>query len=103
MAFAHKHFFLIGFRLLVGLAPLLLKFLLGRAISTNPDIGSGNKDILLVIPLLFWSTVFFAFYLMFWRRQFTFVRSIFYSIGFATSLCLLIAVSLALLALIFRL
>lgn len=72
-------------RLLLAAAPLLLTVLLGWLVMDgNLNLGGGEKDIFLVLPLLVWSLVFLGCFLLLWWRRSTLGRTVALSAGFAT-------------------
>ncbi|MEW5976773.1 MAG: hypothetical protein AB1898_13300 [Acidobacteriota bacterium] len=73
-------------RLVAVLAPLLLSILLGWAVLGPLSLGSGEKDIILVIPLLMWSFFYLVCHLILWWRHAAFGRSMIVSSIAATAL-----------------
>lgn len=76
----------IAVRILVAITPLLATFVFVWLVSGPLNMGSGEKDIFLAIPLLLWSLLFSGCYLVLWWRGFTLGRSSGVSAGFATAL-----------------
>jgi hypothetical protein len=55
---------------LPGIVPLVLTALFGWLLMEGHiNFGSGEKDIFLLVPLLFWSLVFLVAYLVLWWRN----------------------------------
>ena len=74
-------------RFLVAVTPLLLTFLFAwLTMEGHLNLGAGCKDIILAVPLLIWSLVFLACYIVLWWRRFTLGRSVFISVALATGL-----------------
>ena len=80
-------------RLSLSIAPLAVTPLLGSLIAAGHlNFGGGEKDILLLIPWLVWSAVYFVLFLIFWRRKFSIQKGCGYATGGATGALALIYV-----------
>ena len=67
--------------------PTGVSFLLGWLLMDGYiNLGGGEKDILVVVPLLFWSLVFAVSCLVLWARRKALLRSAVLSAGWATAL-----------------
>lgn len=75
----------IAIRLLIALVPFALTLVFAWLVAGPLSLGGGEKDILLVIPLLLWSLAFLCSCLVLWRRQTNMPRSIALSTAVATA------------------
>ncbi len=77
-------------RLSLLLTPLALVpvfwFLVAESIL---NFGGGEKDLLLMIPLLIWSIVYMVIFVVGWIKGFTILRTLIYSAAGASILILL--------------
>lgn len=90
----------VAVRLLVAVAPCLMTLLFAWLVTGPLSLGGGEKDILLVIPLLFWSLLFCGSQLVLWWRSVGMGRSIAISAGVAT---VLVIVAMGVLAIVLQL
>lgn len=74
--------------------PLLLSLALAWLVTGPVSLGGGEKDILLVIPLVLWSFLYLCGCLVFWWRGVSLGRSVAGSAGMATGLIVLTMVAL---------
>ncbi len=80
-------------RLILSIAPVALTPLLGFLIAHGYlNFGGGEKDILLLIPWLVWSVVYFVLFLIFWRRKLSIQKGCGYAAAGATGALALIYV-----------
>ena len=83
------------FKLGLGIAPLLLTGLFGWLVAESYlNLGGGEKEIVLVIPLGVWSLAFLCCYLVLWWRGSATARSVAAASGVATALLLAAGVAL---------
>jgi len=81
------------FRLILSIVPLALTPLLGFLIAEGYlNFGGGEKDLLLLIPWMVWSVVYFVLFLIFWKRKFSIQKGCGYAAGGATGVLALIYV-----------
>ncbi len=81
------------FRLILSIVPLALTPLLGFLIAEGYlNFGGGEKDLLLLIPWMVWSVVYFVLFLIFWKRKFSIQKGLGYAAGGATGALALIYV-----------
>ncbi len=72
-------------RLILCILPLALTPLLGFLIADSYlNFGGGEKDLLLLIPWMIWSLVYFVLFLVFWRRKLSIKRGCGYAAAGAT-------------------
>jgi hypothetical protein len=74
----------IALRLLIAGLPLLLALLFAFLVTAPLSFGSGEKDILLALPLLLWSLVYLVCFLVLWVRHRPLWRSCAVASGVAT-------------------
>ncbi len=80
-------------RLILSIAPLALTTPLGYLIAEGfLNFGGGEKDLLLLIPWMVWSVVYFVLFLIFWKRKFSILKGFGYAAGGATGALALIYV-----------
>ncbi len=80
-------------RLILSIAPLVLTTPLGYLIAEGYlNFGGGEKDLLLLIPWMVWSVVYFVLFLIFWKRKFSIQKGCGYAAGGATGVLALIYV-----------
>ena len=78
-------------RLILSIVPLALTTPLGYLIAEGfLNFGSGEKDLLLLIPWMVWSVVYFVLFLIFWRRKLSLPRGCGYAAAGATGVLALI-------------
>jgi hypothetical protein len=74
-------------RLFVGVVPLLLAVLFAWLVMEGHlNLGGGEKDIFLAVPLLIWALVYLCSYFVLWWRGFAIGRSVWVSSGLASGL-----------------
>jgi hypothetical protein len=74
-------------KLFLAIVPLLITVLLAWLVMAGYlNLGGGEKDIFLVVPLLIWSMVYLCCFLALWLRRSSIGRSVAVSAGFATGL-----------------
>ena len=74
-------------KLLFAITPLLRTILFaGLVMEGHFTFGGGEKDVLLVVPLLLWSFAYLFCYLVLWWRRAAIKRAIAQSAGVATAL-----------------
>ncbi len=80
-------------RLILSIIPLALTPLLGYLIAEGYlNFGGGEKDLLLLIPWMFWSVLYFVLFLIFWKRKFSILKGFGYAAAGATGVLALIYV-----------
>jgi len=78
-------------RLITAGLPLMLTPVLGWAINAGHlNFGGGEKDIILLVPWLLWSTIFAVGALVCWRRRVPLGRSLLWAAAWATGGLLLL-------------
>ncbi len=81
------------FRLILSIVPLALTPMLGFLIAEGYlNFGGGEKDLLLLIPWMVWSLVYFVLFLILWRRKFSIKKGCDYAAVGATGALALIYV-----------
>lgn len=78
-------------KILIAAGPLILTLLLGWRVAGGLSLGGGEKDIVLVLPLLLWSILFLFCFLWLWKRKASNLRSASLSALVATGLTILLA------------
>ena len=71
--------------LFAAVAPLLITLLLAWLVMEDHlSLGGGEKDLILAVPLLFWSLIYLFCYAVLWLRRSAIRRAIAVSAGLAT-------------------
>jgi hypothetical protein len=80
-------------RLILSIVPLALTVPLGYLIAEGYlNFGGGEKDLILLLPWIVWSVVYFVLFLIFWKRKVSILKGFGYAAGGATGALALIYV-----------
>lgn len=78
-------------RLALSLLPLSMTPFIGFGLADGYiNLGGGCKDILGLIPWILWSLAYFLFFIVFWRKKFTLIRTTAYAAAGATGILALL-------------
>lgn len=85
----------ISLRFFLSVLPLALTPLLGFFIADGYlNFGGGEKDLLLLVPWIFWSLLYLIFFLASWWTKVSIMRGLAYAAGGATALLAIVYVIL---------
>lgn len=86
---------MVAIRILLSIAPLALTPIWGYLIAEGYlNFGSGEKDLLLLIPWIYWSFIYLIVYIVFWLKKSSIIKTLVWSVCGATAVVFLTGLAL---------